>query len=255
MMRAVSRAYLPTAQTRTALAVSGQTDRNEQVLTGRGGTAWYPAKTNFDGGKDRARVNTRRSFIMETKSFRVWPSEQGSTTVLWESFGWKLESAYDVIKPETPRSPGYHLVELRFKRNLSWRSYAELVALEEKAKAANLGHEQEKALLGDGFDELKLQKLTEEVRANPNSASAYYTRGREYSKQGKNAEAVADLTKAAELEPANDTYRAALEGIKREIAKKAMEDEMAIKLGGKVILFTLIGVAVIIGIIIYNCSH
>jgi formylglycine-generating enzyme required for sulfatase activity len=151
------------------------------------------------------------------------------------------------MKPETPRSPGYHLVELRFERSLSWWSYAELDALEEKAKAANLGHEQEKALLGDGFKELKLQKVTEEVRANPNSASSYYTRGMEYSNQGKNDEAVADITKATELEPANDTYRTALEKKKKEIAEEAA----AAKKG----FIVLIAVVVIIGLIIHACSH
>jgi hypothetical protein len=61
----------------------------------------------------------------ETKTIRITdPSKQSDTTLLWESFGWKLESAYDVIKPATPRCPGYYHVELHFERDPAMPNYS-----------------------------------------------------------------------------------------------------------------------------------
>jgi MFS family permease len=57
-------------------------------------------------------------------------SEQNETVSLWESFGWNLESAYDIVKEATPRFPAYHHVELNFQRDPSIPHYAELTAHE-----------------------------------------------------------------------------------------------------------------------------
>ncbi|MDR1149278.1 MAG: hypothetical protein LBK66_11670 [Spirochaetaceae bacterium] len=45
--------------------------------------------------------------MKETKIIRIGPSEQADATELLASFGWKLDSAYNVTKAETVRSPGY----------------------------------------------------------------------------------------------------------------------------------------------------
>jgi hypothetical protein len=65
----------------------------------------------------------------ETKIIRIAPSEQSAATELLRSFGWKVESAYDVVKAATPRSSGYHVVDLYVSPDPSRPNYAELSAL------------------------------------------------------------------------------------------------------------------------------
>ncbi|MDR0301020.1 MAG: SEL1-like repeat protein [Treponema sp.] len=56
--------------------------------------------------------------MVETKKVKITnPSEQLSTVSYWKSFGWELESAYDIIKEWTRVSPAYHHVELNFTRD------------------------------------------------------------------------------------------------------------------------------------------
>jgi len=59
-----------------------------------------------------------------------------------------------------------------------------------------------------------IEKHTEELRINPNSASAYFNRGVAYKEQGTHNAALEDLGKASNLEPANDSYRKAFEQAK-----------------------------------------
>jgi hypothetical protein len=69
----------------------------------------------------------------ETKTITIYnPSKQQSTISEQASFGWVLESAYDLIQKETPRYPGHHHVELHFERDPSIPHYAELKALDEE---------------------------------------------------------------------------------------------------------------------------
>lgn len=136
----------------------------------------------------------------ESQTIRVKPSEQSSVTAAWISFGWGLTSAYDIIKPETPRSPGYHEVELSFERDLSGLSGGQLAALDEKAKS---GHE-------PGLYNIRkerIERYTAELLSNPNSASVYFNRGTVYSNQGESGKALADFEKAAEIEPDNANYK------------------------------------------------
>jgi hypothetical protein len=63
-----------------------------------------------------------------TKTIRVGTSEQKDVTELLASFGWRLESAYDVYKEETPRSPGYHVVDIHVSCDPSRQNYTELTA-------------------------------------------------------------------------------------------------------------------------------
>jgi hypothetical protein len=65
----------------------------------------------------------------ETKIIRVGPAAQADATELLASFGWEVESAYDVTKAETLRSPGYHLVDLHVECDPSRPHYAELRSL------------------------------------------------------------------------------------------------------------------------------
>jgi len=68
-----------------------------------------------------------------------------------------------------------------------------------------------------------IEKYTEELRSNPNSASAYYNRGAAYRESNEYNQAFNDFEKAVNLEPDNATYREALE--KEQERKERQERE------------------------------
>jgi hypothetical protein len=73
--------------------------------------------------------------MIQKETIKIYnPSEQSSTVAKWASSGWALESAYDLVKESTIRSPGYHHVELRFERDLSIPSNAEIKAREDEER-------------------------------------------------------------------------------------------------------------------------
>jgi len=72
----------------------------------------------------------------------------------------------------------------------------------------------------------EIEKYTEELRINPNSASAYYNRGLAFQKQNNESAALEDFGKAANLEPANNSYCAAhRETLEKKKAKEEAEQK------------------------------
>ena len=70
--------------------------------------------------------------------------------------------------------------------------------------------------------EQAIENYTEELRINPNSASAYYNRGMAYKEQGNHSDLLKDLEQAVSLEPENNDYREALE---KEHERRRGEEE------------------------------
>jgi len=100
---------------------------------------------------------------------------------------------------------------------------------------AKTKHEIEEAKLKRAreAEEAKLKqditKYTEELRTNPNSASAYYNRGVVYEKQCQYDQAFNDFEKAVNLEPANKNYREAFEKEREREEKEQHERREAEK--------------------------
>jgi len=99
----------------------------------------------------------------------------------------------------------------------------------EQIRSEQLHHSDHEAarasMLDDEIKKMKIQQAiddyTEELRNNPNLASAYYSRGIANKEREYYDTAIKDLEKAVELEPANDNYREALN------KAKAAEQEAA----------------------------
>jgi len=72
-----------------------------------------------------------------------------------------------------------------------------------------------------------IEKYTEELCIDPNSASAYYNRGVEYSALSMYNEALEDFERAVNLEPSNNSYREALEKEKAEALEREKTEQEA----------------------------